>query len=213
MIQGYWGKVRSEWRANSRLRVAAMVVIAFTALHLLLAMEDRRQALATRYTSDLELQARMEGLRGGEAWFERARQAESALQELQARVPEVNGPGLAKAELQAWLTQLAAIHSLSNSSVRIEEALEVEGQPDLWKVLGRLEGVLPAYGEGAFLRALSEAMPWIQVERIEIHDGSSPSRVTLVVRAYYRRGVAGAVNQSSGQALPASVGNAGEEKQ
>ena len=56
----------------------------------------------------------------------------------------------------------------------------------MWQVMARLDGKLPQYGQAGFLRELSEALPWIQAERLEIVEGQ-PGRVSLVVRGYYRR--------------------------
>ena len=60
------------------------------------------------------------------------------------------------------------------------------GYPDLWQVMARLDGKLPQYGQAGLLRELSEALPWIQAERLEI-DEADPARVVLVVRGYYRQ--------------------------
>ena len=58
--------------------------------------------------------------------------------------------------------------------------------PEMWQVMARLDGQIPQYGQAAFLRALSEALPWIQAERLEIAEGDQP-RTVLVVRGYYRQ--------------------------
>ena len=39
------------------------------------------------------------------------------------------------------------------------------------------------------MRALAEALPWVQVERIEIAEGDAP-RVVVTFRSYYRKAVA-----------------------
>lgn len=185
MIRDHLLKARGEWRANRRLRLAALVALAFVVVHGVAALEERRQALARQYGNDLELQERLEGMRGQTDWEARADQAEAALDEMRARVPEVSGAGLAQAELQNWLTELAGTAGLAEPRVRVERTLDVPGYPDMWVVMGRLDGQLPQYGHAAFLRALSEGLPWIQAERLEIVGGSS--RVALTVRAYYRR--------------------------
>lgn len=186
----WWQRARDEWQANRRLRLAALVAVVFVALHALAGLESRRQALAVRHASDLALLARMEGLRDQTEWDARAAQAEDALDQMRARVPEVTGAGLAQAELQNWLTELAARTGLAGPGVRVEDTLDVPGYPDMWQVMARLEGQIPQYGEGAFLQALSEGLPWIQVERLEIGDGT-PARAVVTVRGYYRRAQAG----------------------
>ena len=189
MIRAAWQRARDEWRANRRLRVAGMAALAFLGLHLLLAMGDQRGVLAERYGRDVELQARFAGMQEQKDWPERADQAEAGLQDMRARIPAVTGAGLAQAEMQAWLTELAARTGLVDPKVKVEDTLDVPDYPEMWQVMARLDGQIPQYGQAAFLRALSEALPWIQAERLEIADGDQP-RTVLEVRGYYRQAVA-----------------------
>lgn len=191
MNRQQWDKLRAEWRANRRLRLAALIALVFLAAHGLSALADQTGIHRKRYTSDLELQMRLEAVRGQDAWEERARQAEAALEATRLRVPDVTSAGLAQAELQTWLGSLGAVNGIAEPRVRVEETLDVPDHPDMWQVIGRLDGQIPQYGQGAFLRALSEGLPWIQAERIEIADGAQ-ARFNVVVRAYYRRAAPGA---------------------
>ena len=186
MIGARWERARDEWRANRRLRLAGMAALAFLGIHLLLAMGDRRAEVAERYGRDVELHARFSGMQEQKDWPERAEQAEAGLAEMRARIPAVTGAGLAQAEMQAWLTEFAGRTGLIEPKVKVEDTLDVPGYPDMWQVMARLDGQVPQYGQGAFLRALSEALPWIQAERLEIGEGNQP-RVVLVVRGYYRQ--------------------------
>ncbi len=184
--QAWWNRVRSEWRANQRLRLAALVALVILAAHGLSSLDARTEAHRKRHADDLELQARLEGLRKQDDWSARAEEAATRLQEMRQRMPEVSSAGLAQAELQNWLGELAASNAMAEPRIRVEETLDVPGHPEMWQVLARLDGQIPQYGQAAFLRAVSEALPWIQVERIEIDD-SAPARLNLVVRGYYRR--------------------------
>lgn len=186
MIPAYWLRARAEWRANRRLRLAGLVALVILAFNLAFALEQHRQVIEVQYAHDLELQARLEGMRGQKDWDERATLAEAALAEMRARMPEVSGPGLAQAELQSWLTALSANAALTESRIRVEDALDVPGYPDMWQVVARLDAKLPQYSDAAFLRALSAGLPWVQAERLEIGD-SAPATLALVVRGYYRR--------------------------
>lgn len=185
MSRAQWNKVRDEWRANRRLRLVSLVVLMIAGLHGASSLQQLADADRQRFESDLELQARLEGLRAQDAWAQRAEDAEAALDAMRERVPEVANTGLAQAELQAWLAELAAANGLQEPRIQIQDTLDVPTHPDMWQVLARLEGQVPQYGQGGLLRALSEALPWIQVERLEV-GGDSP-RVNMVVRAYYRR--------------------------
>lgn len=186
MIRAWWHRAGDEWRANRRLRLAGMAALAFLGIHLLLAMGDQRKAMAERYGRDVELQARFAGMQEQKDWPERAEQAQSGLAEIRSRIPIVTGAGLAQAEMQAWLTELASRTGLVEPKVKVEDTLDVPDYPDMWQVMARLDGQIPQYGQAAFLRALSEALPWVQAERLEIGEGEQP-KVVLVVRGYYRQ--------------------------
>ena len=200
-MRARWTRIGEEWRANRRLRMAVLIALVVLSVNVIVSLETRKQALIASYTSDLELQARLEGVSRQVQWKLRAKDAEARLEALRGQLPVVSGSGLAQAELQSWLTQLASAAGLAEPQVKVEDTLEVEGHPDLWQVLARLDGQLPAYGQAAFLRAVSDGLPWIQVERLEIAEGM-PARVGLTVRGYYRRGQA---QVTAPDAVPAPV--------
>ena len=188
-MRARWTRIGEEWRANRRLRMAVLIALVVLSVNVIVSLETRKQALIAGYTSDLELQARLEGVSRQSQWKLRAKDAEARLEALHGQLPVVSGSGLAQAELQSWLTQLASSTGLVGPQVKVEDTLEVEGHPDLWQVLARLDGQLPEYGQATFLRAVSDGLPWIQVERLEIAEGV-PARMGLTVRSYYRRGQA-----------------------
>ena len=186
-LRASWTKIQDEWRNNRRLRMAALVALVVLSVHAMVTLDAKKRALVESYTSDLELQARLQQVARQTQWIVRAKEAEAALQALQGRIPQVSGSGLAQAELQTWLTGLASSTGIGEPRVRVEDTLDVPDHPDMWQVLARLDGQIPAFGHEKFLRVVSEGMPWVQVERLEIAEGS-PARVGMTVRSYYRRG-------------------------
>lgn len=185
-MRAQWDRVRREWQANRRLRLGALVALLVVGVHLLLVMGDHRQATMDAYAKDLELQARMEGVGRDAQWPARADEAQATYDAMMAGIPVVTGSGLARAELQNWLDQFAAATAVSEPRVRVEDSLEVPGHPEMWQVLARLDGKIPQYGHAGFARGLSDALPWVQVERLEIAEGA-PARVSVVVRGFYRQ--------------------------
>lgn len=199
MMRAQWNKARDEWRVNRRLRLAVLLALVVLSVHALVALNGHRAALVDRYTADLELQARMQGINQQSEWTARAEDARTRLEKLREQMPAVSGSGLAQAELQNWLTQFATDTAVMEPMIRVEDTLEVPNYPDMWQVLARLEGKIPMFGEAVFVRTLSEGLPWIQVERLEIDEGS-PARISVVVRGYYRRAPAVATEPVTKQA-------------
>lgn len=184
-------QLRTEWRNTPRLRYGGMVIAAILGMQGLFMLSDQVHKCMSAYADDMEMLTRLEGVRKETWWPERAAKTAELLQSVTDRIPEVTGKGMAQAESQAWLTALGAEQKMNEPKVKVEDTVDVEGYPGMWQVISRLEGNLPAHGHEAFMRALAEAMPWTQVERIEVGEGDTP-RVTVTFRSYYRKAVAGA---------------------
>lgn len=181
-----WRQLRAEWQANPRLRYGGMVIVAILGVQGLLMLSDRIEKDVTAYKGDTDMLARLESVRKETWWPERAKKTQDTLADVTDRIPQVAGKGMAQAQSQAWLTQLAADQKLEEPRVKVEDTVEVDGYPDLWQVVARVEGKLPENGQQAFVQALADALPWIQVERLEIPEGSAP-RVVATLRSYYRK--------------------------
>ena len=91
-----------------------------------------------------------------------------------------------EAQVQAWLTDFAKAQTIAEPTVKVQEVLDVPGQPGLVQVLARLDGQLPAFSQRVLAKRLAAALPWVQVERLEIGDQEA-AKLSMVVRAYYRR--------------------------
>lgn len=184
-----WHQLRNEWRTSPRLRYGALVIVAILGVQGLFMLSDQVHKRMVGHADDLEMLARLEGMRKESWWPERAGKTTELLAAVVEKIPEVAGKGMAQAESQAWLTRLAAEQQLGDPKVKVEDTVDVDGYPDMWQVVSRLEGALPNRGHEAFMHALAEALPWVQVERIEIAEGDAP-RVVVTFRSYYRKAVA-----------------------
>ena len=196
-------QLRQQWRDNPRLRYGGLVIVAILGVQGLLMLSDAVGKRVAAYTGDLEMQARLEGVRKESWWPERAEKARAMLDTVNQRIPQVAGKGMARAESQAWLTKLAAEQQLGQPQIKVEDTVEVEGYPDLWQVISRLEGQLPQYGQEPLMHALSLARPWVQAERMEVAEGDTP-RVTITFRSYYRKAPAdaAAANPDAAEVAP-----------
>lgn len=201
MIRERWEQGRREWRQSRRLRMGVLVVGVILGLQLVLMLSDRQQVLAEQHRAQAALLARLVEASRESAWPARASQAEAALVAVLGTVPAARSAGLAQAELQAWLTAQATATGLEAPRVRAEATVEVPGHPELWQVIARLDAVVPPGRLPGFLSALSQGLPWIQAERLDLVADKQTS-LGLIVRGYYRkpaaiRPAAPAVQESS----------------
>lgn len=179
-------RLAQEWRQSRRLRLGALAILLILGAHAALTLSDRRQAQVEQYRRDAELLGRLEDASRESAWPKRAQAAEAMLASVRHSIPAARSDGLAQAEMQAWLTDLAAFAGLAQPRVRIETSLAVPGQDAMWQVLARLDANVPEGRMPVLVRALSAALPWVKTERLEIQAGSD-TRVSLVVRGYFRQ--------------------------
>lgn len=199
-------RARAEWRASRRLRLGVLAAVLFLGAHAILALSDHRKAAVESYARDEALFVRLQEASREQQWPSRADAAESRLAEVRHSVPPARSDGLAQAELQAWLTDLAAHAGMSQANVRVETSLPVPGQDGMWQVLARLDGNLPEARIRDLVRALAEARPWVRTERLELQAGQQP-RASLVVRGYFR--AADALDASKPPRRPAGLPPAG----
>ncbi|MBD9369573.1 hypothetical protein [Xanthomonas sp. XNM01] len=185
-LRGQWAGAKRQWADNRRLRLAVMVIVVFAGLHVLMALNDLRLDAMEQYDKDLQLRERLQLVAGQPEWVERAEQAEAELAMLHRQILQVSSAGQAQAEARAWLSEFAASIGLAETSIKVENVLDVPGRDELRQVLARLDGRLPAFGQAAAVRGLARGLPWIQVERLDIDQANTP-RVSMVVRFYYKR--------------------------
>lgn len=188
-------QLRDQWRSTPRLRYGAMLIVAILGMQGLFLLSDQVRKQAARHAGDMEMLGRLEALRTESWWPMRAGEARQVLEAVTSRIPQVAGKGMAQAESQAWLSRLAAEQGLAEPRIQVESTVDVDGYPDMWQVISRLDGQLPAHGHEPFVRALADALPWMQVERIEIGEGATP-RVGVTFRGYYRKAQPGAAEPS-----------------
>lgn len=179
-------RLQAEWRRNRRLRLGGLSILAILGLQLVLQLSDARAARIEQYDRDAKLLSRLEEASREAAWPQRAVATQAALTAVRATLPAASSEGLAQAELQAWLGDLAVFAGIGNPSVRVEPALAVDGEPELWQVLARLEGDMSETQAALLMRTLAQAQPWYQTERLQLQGGATP-RVSLVLRGYYRK--------------------------
>jgi hypothetical protein len=178
-------RLAREWQQNRRLRLGALVILVILGVHASLVLADRRHARAEEYDRDAALLARLDEASRESAWPQRATAAETALTEVRNSIPAARSDGLAQAEMQAWLTDLAAFAGLASPTVRVETSLAVPGQDGLWQVLARLDAVVPEGRMRVLVRPRAGALPGVPTERLDLQAGRD-TRVSLVVRGYFR---------------------------
>lgn len=192
MIARHLAQAKAQWCENERLRWSALLIVIILTSHSALLLSDYNQALEKKFAHESVLLARLRTASADAQWLDRAQEAQKHLQALKESVPLVDSAGLAQAELTALLTEQTRQAGLDQVAVRVEAALEVPDRPELWQVMARVDAVVPDAGAlAAYLGRMADALPWVQIDRLELGEGNgNVQRMVVVVRAYYRQPVA-----------------------
>lgn len=178
--------LRDQWQQNRRLRYAVLAAILIGGANGLLTLSDATARRMDRQASEMAELSTMETTGRQQIWTARGAAAHAHLQKLRESIPDASSTGVAQADLDNRLRELAAVTQLTEVQIKVETALDVPDHPELLQAVGRLDGMVPEWGHQAFVQELAAELPWLQVEKLDIAPGA-PARVGVVVRAYYRR--------------------------
>lgn len=135
-------RLREELGGNARLRWGLVVISAILAVQLFLVLSDWRTSLHDRYVERRQYLRKLRTLAGQEQWLSRASEASRLRKALEAEIPEVATLGLAQANAQAWVRDLASAHG-QTVRVQARPPAAIEGEPGLYKIPVVLSGSLP----------------------------------------------------------------------
>ncbi len=176
----------SEWKANARLRIGALVVVSIVLLSFLQWLdgwrEERMQAaaVAMQEASDLKLVASQ-----GE-WVGRAESAANAYALLQKRLWLVASDGAAQAAVRDLLQAEARAVGLKIQRVTVR-SLPSEGKQPFTAVRVEVEGEYKPLAWQQFVSAIEAHEPTVIIESDRIDRSNSPiERYRLNATAWYR---------------------------
>lgn len=204
----WWQNIVGQWQTNPRLRYAVLIVLVILAVHGILKLADRRDALVMQWTKDQELVTRLQEVSRQPQWPARARAAEGRLRETVGALPLANTLGQARADLHMWLGEQARRAGVRDFQVTVETPVEVPEEPGLIQVVGRLEASDLSWKLVPLLRRLALGLPWRQAQRMEVLGGDA-GKLSVIVRSHHRdsRIQLPDVSASTSHAVPTPVAN------
>lgn len=138
-LKHLFAQLASEFHANPRLRLGVFLIVPILLIYMLLVLADYRVSLLDDYRTQTSNLNKFKALANEKEWVERATQARSLLAQAESRLWTSESQGLAKADAQAWLEQIAS--SLNIDELRITAAEEVGVLDDtLWIVEANVQG-------------------------------------------------------------------------
>jgi hypothetical protein len=185
-LEGPLGRWRSEWRANRRLRIGAVVIGAILALYTGLALNDWRRALAHEYEERSLHLYKVVALAGQTQWRGRAVQARDLRRALDAQIPSAGTIGLAQAEVQGWVNRLVSTGGREVSTDAKPPTL-VDAENGVWKIPVTIRGAMTQRALVEMLRRIESGERLVTIEEANF-ENQQRLTVSLTVASYYRIG-------------------------
>jgi hypothetical protein len=129
----------SEFQANPRLRLGILLIIPILLVYFLLVLADYRADLLSEYESQSTNLKKIQALASEKGWAERAQQSQDLRAQAEARLWTSASQGLAKADAQAWLEQLATGLNIEDLRVIANDEVAVIDNM-LWVVEMNMQG-------------------------------------------------------------------------
>lgn len=193
-----------EVRTNARLRLGLYAIAFIFLIYLVLSLSGARVALRASYVGAVQRYADVERIAGEHYWPGRASDAKAMLVKWEQQLWHAGSPGLAQADFQAWLNQLAGALKLNRPRVDTQSAAAVSGHSGIWSETGSIEAGFDPRALAQVLAVAEGHRPRVQVVYLHVQPGRL-NRMRVRLQAYFSNSPAAANSsqQSSLGAVPA----------
>lgn len=178
------GPLPDQVKANARLQVGLGVTAGIMILWIVLVLADWREARISVLKDSIVHLEQTRSLARQTDWPERAAQAQEIVETLKAEIPQASSPGMAQAEFQGWLRELAEKQSLP---VRMEVQAPVHlAQPEnIVRVSATLNGSLPPGQVLALVERIESRQSLATVPVMTLRSDTSTRSFSMTVNGYY----------------------------
>lgn len=184
MIPTLLAQARAEFQANARLRWGGVLIVAIMVFYLWLVLSDLRAQMQRDYVQQVQRLDKITSLSGQDEWLQRAQQASTLRQALQAQIPTVATLGLAQASVQSIARDLITA-SGKPLRVQAETATEIGSGSGIWRVPVVISGALAPDAALQLIRNIERQQNLVVVDQmILLNRPGAPFSVTMT--AYFR---------------------------
>ncbi|WP_447585082.1 hypothetical protein [Pseudoxanthomonas mexicana] len=175
----------AQIRASPRLQIGLGVITAIVLLWLFLLLGDWRQArIAVLQASNQRLE-QTRNLARQKDWAERAEQARQLADTLQAEIPPAASPGLAQAEFQGWLRQLADTQPAS-LRLDVQPPVRLETPADMVRVTATLNGSMAPSQVLQLISRIESRQSLATIPMMTLRSDGLNRSFSLTIQGYYR---------------------------
>ena len=187
MVRGWW----SELRSNRRAMAGLLLVIALVAGDGVFLLRDATLRLRAAYEREVVRLQRVSAVAQERDWPQRAAASAALRAELEDRLWTADSDGIARADVQDWVTGIARDIGLPTLEVRIELATPKSLPPELRQITATITAQPTEQVLIALLERIERAPHLIVVDRLNVKQEPGPY-LEMVLISYVRIGAPGA---------------------
>lgn len=176
-------RAQAELTANPRLRAGLWLALGIALLWALLAQAERVALAYDEYAAEAGRLAEAQALLNREDWGQLLAAEHSSSEALREAFWQAETQGLAQAQLQAALTEIATSRDFRNARVQLGLSQPLPEAPGFWQVQAQLTAL---YSSGRELQALNDIANHpkkLVADRLDLDRGNS--RMLLAVSAFF----------------------------
>lgn len=175
----------AQIRGNSRLQIGLGLIAAIVLLWLFLLLGDWRQARIMVLQASNHRLEQTRNLARQKNWAERAEQAKQMAERLQAEIPSAASPGLAQADFQGWLRQLADAQP-AQLRLDVQAPVRLEEPADIVKVTATLNGSMSPSQVTQLIDRIESRQSLATIPMATLRSDGLNRSFSLTIQGYYR---------------------------
>jgi hypothetical protein len=183
MAAGWW----SELRTNRRAVAGLLVIIMLAAGYGFFSLRDATERLRVAYDRELVRLRRIDAVGQERDWPQRAKASAAVRAALEGRLWVAESDGIARADIQGWVSSVARDIGLPRLDVRIEMATPKSLPPGLRQITATITAQPSEAALVALLERIERAPHLIVVDRLNVKQQPGPF-LEMVLIGYARIG-------------------------
>jgi len=177
--QGLFSQLQVKFQQEIGLRVVVWLAGVLLMLNLIFFVHDQRNALAPQIQQLLGQKQRLEQVLAEADWNARKEAARARLTAIENSFWSAESEGLARAELQVLLEQLADKSNFEILDIELRPMVEVDDLPGWYRLGATLNGSPDPSALVRYLGVLADEDRQIIVDAVRFGKGSARSRVDV----------------------------------
>ncbi|WP_282276979.1 hypothetical protein [Stenotrophomonas sp. PS02297] len=175
----------AQIRSNPRLQIGLGLIAAIVLLWVLMLLEDWRQARILILQASAHRLEQTHTLARQKGWGERAIRAAQMADMLKAEIPPAASHGMAQAEFQGWLRQLADTQP-AQLRLDVQSPVQLEAPADMVRVTATLSGSMSPSQVIQLISRIEGRQSLTTIPMATLRSDGANRSFSLTIQGFYR---------------------------